>query len=135
MAPIEWKTEYSVGNPSVDHEHQELIDLVNQTASAILDNEPEADIQDSFGDLLRAITAHFALEEQQMKAHGYDQRDQHKEHHERLLDELRDIMDSDETSPDKTAERLATTLEAWFGDHFKTHDARLHNRLGPHPHT
>ncbi|HEY9037988.1 MAG TPA: hemerythrin family protein [Roseovarius sp.] len=135
MAPIEWKPEYSVGNPSVDHEHQELIDLVNQTASAILDNEPEANIQDSFGDLLRAITAHFALEEQQMKAYGYDQRAQHKQHHERLLDDLRDIMDDDKTAPDKTADRLATTLEAWFADHFKTHDARLHDRLGPHPHT
>ncbi len=135
MAPIEWKPEYSVGNPSVDHEHQELIDLVNQTASTILDNEPEANIQDSFGDLLRAITAHFALEEQQMKAYGYDQRTQHKQHHERLLDDLRDIMDDEETAPDKTAERLAATLEAWFADHFKTHDARLHDRLGPHPHS
>ena len=25
MAPIEWKPEFSVGNPSVDHEHQELV--------------------------------------------------------------------------------------------------------------
>ena len=134
MAPIEWKSDYSVGNPSVDHEHQELIDLVNQTASAILDNHPEADIEASFGDLLRAISAHFALEEQQMKAYGYDQRAEHKEDHERLLDELRDIMDDDDASSDKTAERLATTLEAWFGNHFKTHDSRLHLRLGPHSH-
>lgn len=135
MAPIEWKPEYSVGNPSVDHEHQELIDLVNQTASAILDHHPEADIQGSFGDLLRSISAHFALEEQQMKAYGYDQRAQHKEDHERLLDDLRDIMDGHNTSPDQTAERLATTLEAWFANHFKTHDSRLHDRLGPHSHT
>lgn len=135
MAPIEWKPEYSVGNPSVDHEHQELIKLVNQTASAILDNRPEADVQGSFGDLLRAISAHFALEEQQMKVHGYDQRTQHKDHHERLLDDLRDIMDGDDASTERTAQRLATTLETWFSDHFKTHDARLHDRLGPHSHS
>tara|TARA_R110002020_G_scaffold5841_8_gene24019 strand:+ start:7127 stop:7534 length:408 start_codon:yes stop_codon:yes gene_type:complete len=135
MAPIEWKPEYSVGNPSVDHEHHELIDLVNLAASAILDKQSEADIQDRFGDLLRAISAHFALEEQQMEAYGYDQRAQHKADHERLLDDLRDIMDSDEMSPDTAAERLATTLEAWFSDHFKTHDARLHHRLGPHSHS
>ena len=134
MAPIEWKPEFSVGNPSVDHEHQELIDLVNQTASAILDNHPEVDIEGSFGDLLRTISAHFALEEQQMKAYGYDQRTQHKDDHDRLLDELRDIMDSYVTSPDQTAERLATTLEVWFANHFKIHDSRLHHRLGPHSH-
>jgi hypothetical protein len=26
-------------------------------------------------------------------------------------------------------------LEAWFGRHFETHDARLHQRLGVHPST
>ncbi len=135
MAPIEWKPEYSVGNPSVDHEHQELVDLVNQTASAIVDRQPEADIQSCFGDLLRAISAHFALEEQQMKAHGYDQRAPHKDDHERLLDDLRDLMEGDAASPDQTAERLAKTPEAWFSNHFKIHDSRLHKRLGPHPHS
>lgn len=134
MAPIEWKPEYSVGNPSVDHEHRELIDLVNRTGAAILDRHPEADIQSSFGDLLRAVSAHFALEEQQMKAYNYDQRSEHKNDHEQLLDDLRDIMDGDEGSPDQTAERLARTLEAWFSNHFKNHDARLHQKLGPHPH-
>ncbi len=134
MAPIEWKPEYSVGNAAIDHEHQELIDLVNDTAAAILDRRPEADVQRGFGDLLRAISAHFALEEQQMQAHGYDQRAQHKADHERLLDELRDIMDSQGTSPDQAAERLATTLEAWFAHHFQVHDSRLHRQLGPHPH-
>ena len=134
MAPIEWKPEYSVGNSAVDHEHQELIDLVNQTAAAILDRQPDADIDSAFGDLLRAISAHFALEEQQMKAHRYDQHAPHKEDHERLLDDLRDIMDGDAASPDQAAERLAKTLEAWFANHFKTHDSRLHLKLGPHSH-
>lgn len=134
MAPIAWKPEYSVGNPAIDHEHQELIDLVNDTAAAILDRRPEADIQRGFGDLLRAISAHFALEEQQMQAHGYDQRDQHKADHERLLDELRDIMESSEDAPEQAADRLASTLEAWFAHHFQTHDSRLHHKLGPHEH-
>nr|WP_306264503.1 hemerythrin family protein [Pararhizobium sp. IMCC3301] len=134
MAPIEWKPEYSVGNPAIDSEHQELIDLVNQTTAAILDRRPDADVERGFGDLLRGISAHFALEEQQMQAHGYDQRAEHKADHERLMDELRDIMEENAPSPDQTADRLATTLEAWFANHFHVHDSRLHHRLGPHPH-
>ncbi|MFZ5608867.1 MAG: bacteriohemerythrin [Pseudomonadota bacterium] len=31
------------------------------------------------------------------------------------------------------ADRLADALEAWFSVHFKTHDARLHARLGAPP--
>ncbi len=134
MAPIAWKSEYSVGNDAVDHEHQELIDLVNETAAAILDRRPDADIQHGFGDLMRAISAHFAFEEQQMQAYGYDQRTEHKADHERLLDELRDIMDGSGQSPDLAADQLAKTLEAWFANHFQTHDSRLHDKLGPHHH-
>jgi len=132
MAPIEWKPEFSVGDPAVDHEHRELIDLVNRTAGAIIDRRPEADIESGFGDLLRAISAHFALEERQMREARYDRLAEHKADHERLLDLLRDIMDGAPEAPEASTDRLVAALEAWFGDHFRVHDSRLHRRLGPH---
>ena len=135
MSPIAWKPEYSVGNPAVDHEHQELVDLVNQTAAAIIDRRPDSDIERAFGDLLRAVSAHFALEEQQMQRHGYDQTDLHKNDHERLLDELRELMDlAEDLSSSEAGDRLVSTLEDWFSNHFRKHDSRLHNRLGSHSH-
>lgn len=134
MAPIAWKPEFSVGDPAVDHEHRELVDLVNTAAGAILDGKPEADVDRCLGDLLRAITAHFAHEERQMTRAGYDQLVPHKTDHERLIDSLRDIMDSAGTPSAPAAERLTAVLEAWFTDHFRTHDARLHRQLGPHDH-
>lgn len=132
MAPIAWKPEFSVGDPAVDHEHRELVDLVNAAAGAILDGRPDADVDRCLGDLLRAISAHFAHEERQMTRAHYDQLAPHKGDHERLLDALRDIMDGAEAGKAPTAERLTAVLEAWFTDHFRTHDARLHRRLGPH---
>ena len=132
MAPIAWKPEYSVGDPAVDHEHRELVELVNAAAGAILDGRPEADLDRSLGDLYRAISAHFAHEERQMQRAGYDAYPPHKADHERLLDGLRDIMDGSGDAADRTAERLSSVLEAWFTDHFRSHDARLHRRLGPH---
>lgn len=132
MSPIEWKPEYSVGDPAVDHEHQELVELVNIAAAAILERRPDTDIDRAFGDLYRAISAHFALEEEQMRQARYDQLGTHKSDHERLLDELRDLMDAAPDTPDAAADRLTHTLEHWFADHFRVHDARLHRQLGPH---
>lgn len=134
MAPINWKPEYSVGDPAIDHEHRELVDLVNTAAAALLDGGVRGDAERAFGDLLRAISAHFALEEEQMRRAGYDQIAAHKDDHERLLDALRDIMDTDDDAGNATAQRLTDALEIWFTDHFRTHDARLHRRLGPQPH-
>jgi len=134
LAPIAWKPEYSVGDPAVDHEHQELVELVNSAAAAILDKRPEADIEQSLGDLFRAISAHFAHEETQMRRADYDEYQSHKANHELLLDSLRDIMDGMHDDDHSTADRLSAVLEAWFVEHFRTHDARLHHRLGPHEH-
>ena len=134
MSPIAWKPEFSVGDPAVDHEHRELVDLVNIAAGAILDGRPGADVDRSLGDLFQAISAHFAQEENQMRRAHYDLLTPHKTDHERLLDSLRDIMDGVGIGRTDTAERLTKVLEAWFTDHFKTHDSRLHHRLGPHGH-
>lgn len=134
MAPIEWKPKFSVGDSAVDHEHRELVELVNTAAAAILAGRPDADVDRCLGDLLRAISAHFAHEEKQMRRAGYDELSAHKADHERLLDELRDIMDAAPGAASSPAERLTAVLEAWFTGHFRTHDARLHRRLGPHHH-
>lgn len=134
MAPIAWKPEFSVGDPAVDHEHRELVDLVNTAAGAILDGRPDTDVDRCLGDLFRAISAHFAHEERQMTRAAYDQLSPHKADHERLLDALREIMDSAEDRRERSAEKVTAVLEAWFTDHFRTHDARLHQRLGPHEH-
>ena len=134
MAPILWKPEYSVGDPAVDHEHRELIALVNLAAADILEGRPDADVDRCLGDLYRAVSAHFALEEQQMRRAGYGEYPPHKEDHERLLDSLRDIMDEARPGDATTATRMTSALEAWFTDHFRTHDARLHKTLGPHGH-
>jgi hemerythrin len=125
---IEWRPEFSVGDPELDHEHRVLIDLVNRTAGTILDGHAGSEINKRFGDLLRGIAAHFALEERQMREARYDQFGEHKADHERLLDQLRDIMDA--ADAERTAGHLVATLESWFTEHFRTHDARLHRRLG-----
>lgn len=134
MAPIEWRDNFSVGNAAVDHEHRELIDLVNRLGEVIAEGGETEAVEAAFGDLYRAIAAHFALEEKFMREHGYDRLAEHKEDHERLLDELRDIMDDWRVGEHAAAAELMRRVEAWFVNHFKTHDARLHSRLGDHPH-
>jgi hemerythrin-like metal-binding protein len=135
MPLLQWKPEYSVGVAAVDHEHQELIGLVNKLHEMIVAKGGKPDIADRLGDLFKGISAHFALEEQFMREASYDELTPHKADHERLLDEIRDIMDSVEDEQDIDGQELGVRLEAWFGRHFETHDARLHQRLGVHPST
>ena len=64
-----------------------------------------------------------------MREHTYDQYEEHKADHERLLDEIRDIMDAYEDDARFDKNELAACLSTWFTEHFKTKDARLHKYL------
>jgi hemerythrin len=134
MALLQWKDHYSVGIEAVDHEHRELIDLINRLHDELAAQGEAASVETFLGDVYKAISAHFALEERFMREHHYDQLAQHKTDHERLLDEIRDIMDEFVDGEELAREGLSARLDAWFSRHFETHDARLHHALGSHPH-
>lgn len=130
MTLIEWKQDFEIGIPSVDHEHRELIELIN-TLHESLSGKSDLDRTVAvLGEINARISAHFALEEKEMRSMGYDEFADHKEDHERLLDEIRDIMDrvEDDRSWDYETE-LGTRLRDWFAEHFRTKDSRLHRFL------
>ncbi|HED15337.1 MAG TPA: bacteriohemerythrin [Gammaproteobacteria bacterium] len=130
MSLIDWHEEYSVGIASVDHEHREMINLINAVYDNLSSNASKDQIEAFLGEIYTKISAHFALEEKIMKAKAYDEYEGHKEDHERLLDEIRDIMDFYETDDYFSDKDLADQLERWFSEHFRTRDARLHKHLG-----
>jgi len=132
MSLLHWEDRYSVGVAAVDHEHRELIELINRLYAEATTQGSRDAIVDFFGDLFKAISSHFALEERLMRERGYDQLTQHKNDHERLLDELRDIMEDFEANERIDEKMLAGRLDAWFSRHFESHDARLHSALGDH---
>lgn len=81
------------------------------------------------GEIHSLISAHFALEEKNMQALGYPGFKEHKREHESLLDDIRDTMDECTTELPLDRDAFSARLNAWFGEHFRTQDARLHTYL------
>ena len=132
MGLLQWENRYSVGMLAVDHEHKELIEVINRLYAEAAGQGSKDVVVNFFGDLFKAISSHFALEESLMRENGYDQLIQHKNDHERLLDEIRDIMEDFEARDRFDEKDLGQRLDAWFSRHFASHDARLHKVLGHH---
>ena len=128
---IDWRPEFDTGIPGIDHEHKEMIDRINTfLASAEAGQETDV-ILDQLGEILAWISAHFALEEKMMRDQRYDQYIIHKEDHENLIDELRDIMDEVEANGySGIGQNIQARMTSWFVGHFKNQDARLHRKLG-----
>jgi hemerythrin len=131
VALIAWRPEFETGIPDVDHEHRELVALINQLHAALEAGASKDEVSKFLGEVFARISAHFALEESIMRKHRYDEYAEHKADHEKLLDDIRDIMDAHAADAYfDYRDALGTAVRDWFVEHFKTKDARLHAKLG-----
>ena len=130
MSIINWKEEFSTGVVAVDHEHQELIALINELHRSVQEGVTHDQVVAGLAEIYRQIAAHFAIEEKLMREIHYRALQEHKTDHEALLDDLRDIMDEVEDDGEFDELQLAVDFDRWFGEHFKTHDAKLHGASG-----
>jgi len=128
MSLIEWKDEFNLGIAEVDREHRDLIEQINGVHDAATRGANRRTLLRALGDIYTRIAAHFALEESLMRRIRYMAFAEHKEDHEILLDDLRDIMAQVEAGGSYSQERLSADLDYWFSAHFRRHDALLHKQ-------
>ncbi len=126
MELIEWRKEFCTGIFGVDYEHQKLIEEINSLYKLIDGQTERQSVIDRLGDIYGSISAHFALEEQMMCRHQYDQYREHMADHNNLLDEIVEIGFDYENSSTIDDQLFKQKINDWFQNHFKTHDSRLH---------
>ena len=129
MTLLKWTDEFNVGIEEVDSEHQELIEMINGLHDVMQVGADYVQVVELLGEIYAQIAAHFAHEEKIMRNAHYPLYEAHKEDHETLLDDLREIMDEVEADGTFDAVALSGDLNRWFIDHFHTHDAKLHRAL------
>jgi hemerythrin len=130
MALLHWRDAFNTGIPSVDHEHRHLFEIINELHDKLRSGDAGA-VEAFLAALHDRIAAHFALEERVMRDRGYGGYVEHKADHERLLDEIRDLMEEHHAGRYRDeADRLAQRLERWFSVHFNTLDVRRHAAIG-----
>jgi hemerythrin len=129
MQLLQWKPSFTLGIASVDTEHRDMINTINRVYATLEDEHSELEVNRVLGEIHAQISAHFALEERLMRAASYAEYAQHKDSHEQLLDQIRDLMDSFSADPVAGRTQLQESLSNWFGVHFASFDARLHTHL------
>ncbi len=126
MSLIEWKDEFNLGIEDVDSEHRNLVALINALHDSMLAGAGRADVVEGITEIYTLVSAHFEREEALMREMRYLAFAEHKEDHEVLLDDLREIIEQVRSGGGYAEARLSADLQFWFSDHFRTHDARLH---------
>lgn len=124
-ADIEWTDEFLIGIAELDHEHRSLVVDINRLHRALRVHDSRARIEETLGDILARMQAHFALEESVMKEHAYPHYAEHKAEHEALLDTVTGFIVRFEKEGVDVGEALEARLDEWIVDHIVTHDRKM----------
>ena len=125
MRLLDWKEDFSTGVASADADHRELIDTINRLYAEFGDPDHPRDAASLIADVLTAVAIHFAEEEDLMRSVAYPGFERHKEDHDRLLDELHDMMEAFAGADEPDSVELSLRLEPWFTRHFNSYDAAM----------
>ena len=91
MGLLKWSNESSVGIETVDNEHRELIDVINELCDAVQKGHEREQTGQLLHRLIECARGHFTSEEAMLLATDYPELAEHTEQHQSLLVEVEEL--------------------------------------------
>ncbi|MDO4167934.1 MAG: hemerythrin family protein [Eubacteriales bacterium] len=113
------------GNTTIDNQHRELIDKINQLLQAIETSRDKAVAVKTLNFLTDYIHYHFQAEEKLQEETGYPGLEDHKKQHEILnntVADLTDMLEEEEGPSDAFVAQLNKKVIEWFYRHIEGFD-------------
>ena len=124
---IKWESSFETGLRQIDLQHQELIDLLNQTAAAHAQGEDKTLIDKLLPAMHAYILFHFGTEESLLRNTGIDPEHVrlHYQAHRLFGERLEAIQQEAARSSPKALDGLLDYLKEWLVEHITKIDREL----------
>ncbi len=116
-----WTDDLSVGIEEIDEQHKVLINLINELYRGIMEKHGSDVTIAVLEKLVEYTRIHFALEESLMRMLHYPNYEDHKKHHEMLLDQVNELVTKVKSGHHVTFE-LLHFLKNWLSKHIMEED-------------
>jgi hemerythrin-like metal-binding protein len=116
---IAWNTAYSVGNDSLDKQHRQILEMINDLFSAIKQGNDRDAVEPLLRRMIQYVETHFADEERFMQEYGYPEFAYHKGLHDRLRRRTADLRAQADFV---VGEDLLRFLKNWWLEHIQEED-------------
>ncbi len=128
MAYIAWKDYYSVNDPSLDAEHKQVIDCINELYAAWQDPTKDVLKKRILDTLVKYTQTHFKHEEERMREADFPQFEAHKAVHDKMRQRtigLRTHLNV------VTARDVLVFLKDWWLEHIQGEDKLYSSYMMP----
>ncbi len=90
-----WTSDLATGNPAIDRDHQELVEIVDQLKAAAAGGDQKARLSHALDVFRDHVLRHFPTEESEMEAKGYPGLPKHRQAHAVLTSLVVDLVGKD----------------------------------------
>ncbi|MFZ5776290.1 MAG: bacteriohemerythrin [Thermodesulfobacteriota bacterium] len=123
MAIFAWKNEYEVGIEEIDRQHRELVAILDDLYTAMLNARGVEQVESTLERLTQYTKNHFATEERLFKKHAYPEEREHAAEHAAMLARVAKFRREHQHGKAVGVE-LMHYLKGWFVEHLQTTDHR-----------
>lgn len=128
MPLINWNPALSLGHPTIDSQHQRLVDLLNQLYDAIQDRQGVMVLRTVLTELEHYTEYHFETEDELMRETRHEFTEEHRQEHLQMILRLRDFRNDLESSF-ASPQLLLEFLQQWLITHIAGADRLLVSAL------
>ena len=124
MAFINWSDTYSVQIKEIDDQHKKLIDLINELFDSMQIGQSSKVIVRILNDFVDYTVFHFKNEETYFDRFNYEETEEHKAKHKRLVDKVIKIKSDFESGKTLISADLLKFLKRWLFEHILETDKK-----------
>jgi len=122
---MEWDSKYELGEPTIDAQHQELFSLLRKLKKATQKGGDPVVFANTLKALVNYTKWHFTEEEQFQETIGYPLREEHKLYHQKLIDQLKNILIELRNGQKVKEVSLLRFLNEWISRHVLQEDMKI----------
>ena len=117
-----WKPSYEVGVPEVDHDHRQMVGLINELYEAMKIGHGYELISHHIDQLLLYAVEHFATEEGFMRASSYPYLEAHRQEHQEFRDKVDEMDQLRRQGRQLPSTEMLSFLRNWLQTHILESD-------------
>ena len=124
-----WREAYSVHIPQIDAQHRQLIGLINELHTAMMQGAGNEALGRILGELIRYTESHFSYEEAMLQQRGYSSLMAHRSEHRQLTRQIEDLQTQFRSGKLLMTMQVMQFLKEWLANHILIRDMQYAREL------
>lgn len=122
---MEWYESYSIGVKEIDDQHKQLVGMISKLQASLPAGVSPVQIAETLKFLVEYTKFHFSAEEDLMRRIGFDELENHKKLHKRLIAQVYEILVNLKKGKSVDTYELIDFLTNWLINHIRNEDKKI----------